>query len=100
MNDRERFEDTFSLIHSTASKELLFETRKDGRYASLVTNSAYEMWKAATADSAARITELEKDAARYRWILDNPELAENLLANLAPFYWSSEIDRIINETKT
>ena len=60
MNDRERFEDTFSLIHSTASKELLFETRKDGRYASLVTNSAYEMWKAATAESAARIAEIEQ----------------------------------------
>jgi hypothetical protein len=44
-----------------------------------------------------RARELEKDAARYKWIINNPEIAEHLIENIGPAYWSVEIDNAIDQ---
>lgn len=42
---RAEFEAKFQAIHKTWLPEILFELRHDGRYASLVTNAAWEAWQ-------------------------------------------------------
>jgi hypothetical protein len=54
-NVREKFEEAFQNLHPTINKKLLFGIRKDGKYASLVTNSAWKSYQAAHAESTARI---------------------------------------------
>ena len=38
---------------------------------------------------------MAKDAARFRWMLENPDRAASLLDGIGPSYWCSELDRFI-----
>jgi hypothetical protein len=57
---RKDFETEFRKLFPTASEQLLFEVRQDGKYASLVTHSAYVSWQAARAPLEADMAELNK----------------------------------------
>ena len=66
---REKFEQTVNLLFGFEQHEFVFD-ESDNEYLDRDINDLWLTYQAAHAESAARIAELEKDAARYRKLLN------------------------------
>lgn len=73
---------TLLIKHELSIREIVTycERSPDGDYVHTATALRWDGWKAALAHQASdeRVRKLEKDAARYRWILHNTEATDAL----------------------